>query len=324
MNRRVALHALGVALAVFLLPKRARSQTRTPVVAVPLIAAGPDDPPIIELRKGLAEYGYVDGRNIQILYRSSEGKVERLPSLLREFAQLNVDIIIAGATPIVAAAKGATSTIPIIMVGWDYDPVGAGFVDSLRRPGANVTGVYLSAEETIGKRLELLTELLPGVLNVAVLYDAIGKGHYQHIEPAAKAANLQVQPIEVVGPSDFAPAFKRAKAKGALAGLVLSSPHFYVNRSAIAAAAVAQRFPTIFEQSFMVQAGGLISYGQEPFYGWRRAGYFVSRILAGVRPSELPVEQPREYRLVVNARTAKAIGITVPEPILLRADEVIR
>jgi putative ABC transport system substrate-binding protein len=293
-------------------------------VAVPLIAAGPDDPLIVELRRGLAEHGYVDGKNIQILHRSTGGKVEGLPSLLRELVQLKVDIIIAGAAPIVAAAKEATKTIPIIMVGWDYDPVGAGFVESLSRPGGNISGVYLSTEETIGKRLELTTELLPGVSNVAVLYDDFGKRQYRHIESAAKAAKLQVQPIEVAGLPDFEPAVRRAKGKKAAAALVAFSPYFYVNRKAFADAALAHRLPTIFEISAMVQAGGLMSYGPETSHGWRRAGYFVSRILAGVRPSDLPVEQPREYRLVVNVKTAKAIGITVPERILSLADEVIR
>jgi putative ABC transport system substrate-binding protein len=293
-------------------------------VAVPLTAAGPDDPLIAELRKGLAEYGYIDGKNIQILYRSSKGKVERLPSLLGEMTQLKVDIIVAGAGPIVAAAKNATSTIPIIMVRWAYDPVAAGCVKSLSRPGGNLTGVYLSTVETNGKRLELFTELLPRGSSVAVVYDAIGKPQYQNIEAAAKAAKLRVQPIEIAGPSEFLSAIKSAKAKRTGAALVLFSPHFYIHRKAIAEAALAQRFPTIFEISSMVEAGGLISYGPDPSYGWRRAGYFVSRILAGMRPSDLPVEQPREYRLVVNARTAKAIGITVPEAILLRADEIIR
>jgi putative ABC transport system substrate-binding protein len=324
MNRRAALHALGVGGAAFLKPRRAWSQKPPPVVAVPLIAAGPDDPIIIELRKGLVAYGYIDGKNIQILYRSSGGTVERLPTLLRELVRLKVDIIVAGAAPIVVAARDATSTIPIIMVGWDYDPVAAGFVDSLSHPGGNVTGVYLSTEETTGKRLGLITELLPGVSHVAVLYDDFGKRQYQYIEPAARAAKVQVHPIEVAGLHDFGPALKRAKAQKASAALVPFSPLFYVNRTAIADAALAQRLPTIFEISFMVQAGGLISYGPELSYGWRRAGYFVSRILAGVQPSDLPVERPREYRLVVNVRTAKALGITVPEPILLRADEIIR
>jgi putative ABC transport system substrate-binding protein len=293
-------------------------------VAVPLIAAGPDDPLIVELRKGLAEHGYVDGKNVQILYRSTGGRVEGLPSLLRELVQLKVDVITAGAAPIVAAAKEATKTIPIIMVGWDYDPVAAGFVESLNRPGGNVTGVYLSTTETAGKRLELTTELFPGVSTIAVLYDDFGKQQYRHAQSAAKAAKLQVQPIEVAGLPDFEAALKRAKARKAAAALVLFSPHFYVHRKAFADAALAQRLPTIFEISSMVHAGGLISYGPEPSYGWRRAGYFISRILAGVRPSDLPVEQPREYRLVVNVKTAKALGITVPERILSLADEVIR
>lgn len=324
MNRRVALRALGAAWAALAVPHRAHSLDQVPVVAVPLIAAGPDDPIVVELRQGLAEHGYIDGKNVHVLYRSSDSKVERLPALLRELVQLKVDIIVTGAGPITAAAKGATRTIPIVMVGWNDDPVAAGFVDSVSHPGGNVTGVYLSTKETIGKRVELFTELLPGRSRIAVLYDRIGKRWYRDVEAVAKAAGLRVEPIEVNTPSEFGQAIKRARAKRASAALVLFSPHFYVDRKAIAEAALAQRFPTIFENSSIVEAGGLISYGPDPSYGWRRAGYFVSRILAGARPGDLPVEEPTKYLLVVNATTAKAIGVTLPEAILLRADRIIR
>lgn len=324
MNRRTALRTLGAAGIASLTSYAAWSQDRIPNIAVPIIAAGPEDPIILDLRKGLADYGYIDGKNIRIVYRSTGGRVDSLPALLRELVQLKVNIIIAGAAPIVAAAKEATTSIPIIMVGFDYDPIAAGFVGSLSRPGGNITGVYLGSEDTTGKRLELITELLPGASRIAALYDDFGKHQYQYVAAAARVAKVSIHPIEVAGFPDFKPALKRAKAKTVSAALVLFSPHFYVNRKAIAEAALAERVPTIFELSSMVQAGGLISYGSDLSYGWRRAGYYVSRILSGVLPSDLPVERPREYRLVINVRTAESLGITVPASILLRADEIIR
>jgi putative ABC transport system substrate-binding protein len=324
MRRRAALQAVVAVLAAWAIPSRAQAPARIPIVAVPLIAAGPDDPLLTELRRGLSEQGYVDGKNIRIEYRSSEGTIERLPAVLRELIEMKVDVIVAGAAPIVAAAKEATRTIPIVMVGWEYDPVAAGFVASLSRPGGNVTGVYLSSEETVGKRLELIKELLPNATSVSVLYDSFGAPQFSQLERAAKVANLRLRPVEAHAPYDFAAAFKRLKKTDAPAAIVLFSPHFYVNRKALAEAALAQRLPTIFEIEMMVQAGGMIAYGSEPAHGWRRAGYFISRLLTGARASELPVEQPNRYRLVANLRTARAVGITIPESIQLRADEVIQ
>lgn len=268
----------------------------------------------------------MEGENIRIEYRFAEGKLERLPAMLQELVQLNVDVIVAGAEPIVRAAKQATSTIPIVMIGRDYDPVAAGFVESLSRPGGNVTGVHLRTEETAGKRLELLKELLPRLSRLAVLYDSSipsGKRHFEEMEAAARALGLAVEPIGLRVPYDYETAFKRVKLHKAVAIVVVFSPQFHVSRQRIADAALAQRLPTIFDEYSDVLAGGLISYGPNT-NGWQRASYFIDRILKGTRPSELPVETPNIYSLRINMKTAKALGISVPDSVLLRADEVIR
>lgn len=324
MKRRTALQVLGSILTACAIPSHAEKPGKIPVVGVPLIAAGPNDNIMVTLRRGLRERGYVDGENIRIEHRFAEGKVERLPALVLELVQLKVDVIVAGAEPIVKAARQATSTIPIVMVGWDYDPVAAGLVQTLNNPGGNVTGVYLRVEETVGKRLELLKEFLPGLSRVGVLYDSFGKRQFAQIEPAAAALNLSVLPIEIREPYDFGAAFKQAKTNKAEAVSVLFSPHFYVNRQRVADAALAQRLPTMFQDYTNVRAGGLISYGPNLTDGWLRAAYFVDRILRGAQPSELPVEQPSVYRMVVNMKTAKILRISIPESILVRADEVIR
>jgi len=324
MKRRDALQALCSVLAAWVTAPLAQQPNKIPVVGVPLIAAGPNDSIMVELRRGLSERGYVDGENIRIEHRSAEGKVERLPALLGELLQLKVDVIVAGAQPIVKAARQATSTTPIVMVSWDYDPVAAGLVESLNKPGGNVTGVYTRVEETVGKRLELLKDLLPGVSRIAILYDSFGKHQFERIGPAAGVLRLQILPIEIHEPYDFNAAFKRAKIGKAGAVSVLFSPHFYVNRQRLADAALAQQLPTMFQEYASVRAGGLISYGPSPTDAWMRAGYFIDRILKGARPSELPIEQPNVYSMLVNMKTAKALGITIPESIRLRADEVLR
>jgi putative ABC transport system substrate-binding protein len=292
---------------------------------VPLIAVGRnDEATMMQLLKGMGEHGYRDGHDVVIEYRFAEGKTQRIPALVRELVQLKVDVIVAGAEPIVKAAREATSTIPIVMVGWDYDPVAAGLVESLNRPGGNVTGVYLRLEETAGKRLELLKELMPAVTRIAVLYDGFGRREYAYVELAARALGLQVLPIEIGAPYDFDAAFKRAKSGGAGVVVALFSPHFHANDKQLARAALARRMPVVSANSGYVRAGTLASYGPNGEDGWRRAGYFVARILDGAKPGELPVERPAVFRTVVNLRTAQALGLRVPQPVLLRADEVIR
>jgi putative ABC transport system substrate-binding protein len=323
MNRRRALKILSSALALEVIPSQAQ-QNRLPVVGVPLIAAGSNDPIMMRLREGLSEYGYVDGKNIRIEHRSAKGNVENLPTLLTELVQLKVDVIVAGAEPIVRAATRSTITIPIVMVVWDNDPVLSGAVQTLNRPGGNVTGIYTRVEETVGKRLELIKELLPGATRIGVLYDRFAERQFAHVGSAAAGLGFQVVAVEIEEPYDFHRAFRQARVEKAGAVSVLFSPHFYVKRARLVEAATAYRMPTIFQEYSGPKAGGLMSYGPRPSDTWLRAGYFVDRILKGAKASELPVEQPDVYSLVINMKTAKSLNLTVPESILLRADEIIR
>jgi putative ABC transport system substrate-binding protein len=289
-----------------------------------MLAAGPNDPVIERIRRELRTLGYVDGQTIRIEYRGAQGQVDRLPQLAQELVDLKVDVIIVGAGPIARAAKQATTTTPIVMVAFDYDPVAAGLVDSLSRPGGNVTGVFPRASDLVGKNLELLKELLPRVSHVAVLYDAVVTRQIEALRPAARALGVQLRLVEVRAPYDYNAAFKDATTKKADAMMVLGSAHSYVARDQIAKLALQYKLPTISPVDALVRAGGLISYGPDLLATWGRTTYFVDRVLKGASPAALPIEQPTQYFLVVNLRTAKALGITVPQSILLRADEVIR
>lgn len=324
LNRRSALRALALVLAACVLAAGAEERAKIPVVGVPLIAAGPNDPVMVNLRRGLSERGYVDGQNIRIEHRFTKGRVEALPEVMAELIQMKVDVIVAGAEPIVKAAMQATTAIPIIVIGWDYDPVASRLVQSLQQPGGNVTGVYLRVLETVGKRLELSKEVLPGLTRLAVLYDSFGNRQLPQAEPAGAALGISVIPIEVNQPYDFRTALRTAKSRRAEAAVVLFSPNFYVKRQQLVDAALEQRLPTVFQEYESVRAGGLISYGPSPNDGWYRAAYFIDRILKGTRPSELPIERPDVYYLVINMKTGRALGVTIPESVRLRADEIVR
>lgn len=314
--------ACGIASAIA--PLRAQQSGKVPVVGLLMLTAGPNDPIIERIRKELRSLGYVDGQTIRIEYRGAQGQVDRLPRLAQDLVELKVDAIILGAESIARAAKQATTAIPIVMVAFDYDPVAAGLVDSLSRPGGNVTGVFPRTSDLLGKNLELLKELLPRVSHVAVLYDALGTRQLEALKPAARAVGVQLRPVEVRPPYDYNVAFKDATKKKADALMVLGSAHSYVARDQIAKLALQHKLPTISGGDALVRAGGLISYGADLLAAWGRTAYFVDRVLKGASPAGLPIEQPTQYFLVVNLRTAKAQGITVPESILLRADEVIR
>jgi putative ABC transport system substrate-binding protein len=276
------------------------------------------------MHDGLRQLGYVEGQNLRVEFRSAQGKLDRLPGLAEELVRLKVDVIIAGAEPAILAAKDATSTIPIVMVGYVYDPVASGLADSLAHPGGNVTGVFTRTSELVGKRLELLKELVPRLSRVAVLWDSFSTREREEVEPAARTLGLQVTQLELRAPYDFRKAFKTAKNSKAGAVLLLFSPEFYMARTEIAASALAVRLATAAGHSEYTQAGVLVSDGSEGGGAYRRVAYFVDKIMKGAKPGDLPVEQSATFKLVINLKTAKALGITIPEPILLRADEVIR
>ena len=278
------------------------------------------------LRQGLRELGYVEGKNIVIESRSAEGKLDRLPAVAAELVRLKVNLIVSFGPPATRAAKQATATIPIVM-GFDDDPVGSGFVASLARPGGNITGLSTLAPEISGKQLELLKEIVPKLSRVGFLADVTRPGTAQtlrEINLAADAARVQLQYLEVRGPKDIEPAFRAAGKERADAILVLSSPILSSQRSQVVDLAAKSRLPAIYPQSDFMDAGGLMFYGPSITDLFRRAATYVDKILKGRMPTDLPVEQPMKFEFIVNLKAAKEIGLTIPPNVLVRADKVIR
>jgi putative ABC transport system substrate-binding protein len=277
-------------------------------------------------RQGLRELGHVEGKDIVIEWRhAEEGKLDRLSELAAELVRLKVDIIVTGSPTDTRAAKDATATIPIVMAA-DSDPVGNGFVASLARPGGNITGLSRMSPELAGKRLELLKEVVPRLSRVAVLGSSTLPGHAQMLretERAARAFRVQLQYLDVRGPKDIEAAFREASKGRADGGLVLGGP-VYSHRTQVADLAVKNRLPVIFPQSEYVEDGGLMSYAPNYADLYRRAAVYVDKILKGAKPADLPVEQPTKFELVINLKTAKQIGLTIPPNVLVRADRVIK
>jgi putative tryptophan/tyrosine transport system substrate-binding protein len=281
------------------------------------------------IRLALRELGYIEGQNIAIEYRYAEGKDDRLPGFATELVRLKVDIIVvAGGVAPVRAAKNATKTIPIVMTGGGIDPVKAGLVESLARPGGNVTGITLLARELGGKRLELLKEAVPKLARVAVLYDPAAPSPVHEVKEvlpvAARALGLTIQHWEVRAVDDFDRVFA-AMGKQRPDGLYVSGATLMnVNRKRTIGFALKSRLPSMYFTRGAVEAGGLMSYGADLADSYRRAAYYVDRILKGAKPADLPVEQPTKFELVINLKTAKQIGLTIPQSLLYRADKVIK
>ena len=280
-------------------------------------------------RQRLRELGYIEGHNLIIEYRDAEGKPERFPVLAAELAGLKPDVMVtAGGTAAVRAAKKATTTLPIVFVGVG-DPVQEGLVASLARPGGNVTGLSLVAPESISKWLELLKLVVPGADLVAVLYnpdpmpESARIARLREVELSARALGLRVQLFEARGPEEFEPAFSEISTSGAGALLLLSTPVFQIAQQRLADLAAKYRLPAVYQFREFVEAGGLMSYGPNSRELFQRAAEYVDKILKGATPAELPVEQPTRFHLVLNLKTAKALGLTVPQSLLARADEVI-
>jgi putative ABC transport system substrate-binding protein len=280
-------------------------------------------------RQGLRDLGYVEGRNIVIEYRSAEGKPERFPALAAELVALKVDVIVlAGGTLAALAAKQATRTIPIVFPA-AADAVTSGLVTSLARPGGNVTGLSFLGPEIIGKRLEQLKQAVPGVSRVAVLWQpgALGertdKDILKEAEVAALALGVRPQFVEARGPGDFDRAFSDMTKARAGALTVWSTPMFLSERRRLVDLAVKNRLPAVYPWREFVDAGGLMSYGPNQADMFRRAATYVDKILKGAKPGDLPVEQPTKFELVLNLKTAKALGLTIPQSVLGRADQVI-
>jgi putative ABC transport system substrate-binding protein len=277
-------------------------------------------------RQGLRELGYVEGENRLIEWRYAEGKLDRLPALAAELVRLKLDIIVSASPPVTGAIKDATVTIPIVMAH-DPDPVGNGFVASLARPGGNITGLASFAPELSGKRLELLKEIIPRLTRVTALGYSTEPGYAQvlrEIELAAGAIKLQFQYLDVLDPKDIETAFRTAAKGRADAVLVMNSPVFIAHRKQVADLAAKNRLPAIYYSTEFVEDGGLMGYGVSFTDLYRRAPTYVDKILKGRNPADLPVEQPTKFEFVINLKTAKQIGLTIPLNVLARADKVIK
>jgi putative ABC transport system substrate-binding protein len=277
-------------------------------------------------RKGLHDLGYADGHSIALEYRYGNDSYERLPALAAELVRLNVSVIVANGTPASLAAKQATTTIPIVMVE-TADPVGSKLVSSLAKPGGNVTGVaQLVGSEVFGKQLEMLKEILPNLRRVGLLFNPanpVQRAALSSTEAAAQGLGITVQPLGVERPSEFETALATAKRNGVAALMVTRDNIFLGQIRRLVDLTVEHRMPTMFGSRPFANAGGIIAYGPDPADMARRASIYVDRILKGTKPADLPVEQPTKFELVINLKTAKVLGLTVPPLLLARADHVI-
>jgi putative ABC transport system substrate-binding protein len=277
-------------------------------------------------RKSLRDLGYVEGQNIAIEYRYADGKRDRLSDLSADLIRLKVDVILVSGSLAIGALKNATKTIPIVMTTVE-DPVAQGFVDSLARPGGNITGLTNLAPELSGKRMELVKETLPKVDRIAVLWDPSGPGPavaFKETQAVAPPMGLQLQSLQVRSPNDFEGAFKAAIAERSGALIVLQSFLTNAHRRRIVDLALTHRLPGMYTQMEYVEVGDLMSYAPSYTDIYRRAATYVDKILKGTKPADLPVEQPTKFEFVINLKTAKQIGVTIPPNVLARADRVIR
>jgi putative ABC transport system substrate-binding protein len=318
-----------LALSLFLAPLASDAQPPGQIRRVGILTAvtAPTIEPLQELlRHGLRERGYVEGQHIVLESRSVEGHYERLPALAAQLVALPVDVLVTWGTPATVAAKQATSTVPIIFLAVG-DPVGSGIVASLARPGGNVTGVTNLTAELSAKQLELLKEIVPGLTQIAVLRNPrnpVSALNMRWTELAAQALGVQLHVVDVHDPSEFEAAFLSITGERAGALIVLADTMFLSQRRQIADLAIKRRLPAMFNWREYAEAGGLIAYGPMFAEQGRRVAEFVDKILKGVRPAELPVEQPMRFALVINLKTAQALGLTISPTLLFQADEVIR
>jgi ABC-type uncharacterized transport system substrate-binding protein len=318
---------ITVLLSLLAVPLAVVAQPPGKVYRLGFLSTDPPPAPLWEaLLDGLREHGYREGQNLVFEHRFSEGHAERFPELAAELVRLRIDCILVPTTPAALAAQHATQTIPIVMTT-AIDPVGAGLVASLARPGGNLTGLSGLGAALNEKRLELLQEVVPGLTQVAVLWNAANPANaaaWHETQTAARALGLRLHSQEVRGPLDFEGAFARMAQARPEALLVLSDALIGMHRPQIMEFATQQHLPGMFAGRLSVVDGGLMYYGANPADNYRRAAYYVDRILKGAKPADLPMEQPTKFELVINLKTAKALGLTIPPHILFQADEVIR
>jgi putative ABC transport system substrate-binding protein len=332
IGRRKSSKVFHIALAAILFPlcSSAYTQQLAKIPRIGFVSATGDSirpgPQVEGFRQGLRDFGYIEGKNILVEYRYIEGNLDRVPDLVADLVELKVDVLAIGNLVATRAAKQATNTIPIVMVA-TVDPVATGLVDSLARPGRNITGLTRLTRELNGKRLELLKEAVPAVSRVGILWEnapgpAIG---FKEYETAARALKMQLQSLQVQGPNPDLEGTFRTAGNGRANGLITVTGVLLTRYAKqIADLAIKNRMPSMYERIEYAAAGGLVSYSANDAESFRRAAYYVDKILKGAKAADLPVEQPTKFELVINLKTAKQIGVTIPPNVLARADRVIK
>jgi putative tryptophan/tyrosine transport system substrate-binding protein len=323
---------LTLCVMLFALTESVEAQQPQKVPRIGFLSAGDaarQSTPADAIRLALRDLGHIEGQNIVIEYRYAEGKRALYPEIAAELVSLKVDImVVTGGNVLVRAAKNATNTIPIVMVGAGADPVGAGLVESLARPGGNITGMTNLSAQLSGKRLELLKEAVPRLLRVAVLYDPATPDSVVDVKEvlpvAARALGLTIQPWEVRGTDGFEKVVAALNKERPDGIYVTPSPLMNANQKRIADFVLKNRLPSVFDRRTGVDAGGLMSYGADLADSYRRVAIYVDKILKGAKPGDLPIEQPTKFELVINLKTAKQIGVTFPSSVLAKTDKVIR
>ena len=324
MRRRSFLAGL---VGAFSAPLSAEAQQtgKVPRIGILAMLTSSKHPFFDAFRQGLREQGYVEGQTIALEYRSAHGRAERFPALAADLVRIKADVIVTESTPAALAAKHATQTIPIVMAAGG-DPVKQGLVASLSRPGGNITGLTLFTLELSGKRLQLLREVVPTTTLVAVIWNSANRASQDYLnetEATARSLSLQLQTVEVRSPADLEAAFKSVTDARPNAFMSLPDGMLVDNRKRLAEFSVKSRLPAIFPEREFAEAGGLMTYGPNTASNFYRAATYVDKILKGAKPADLPIEQPTKFELVINLKTATALGLTIPPSLLLRADQVI-
>ncbi len=324
MERRAFIGVVSASFLSVPLAAGAQGAARAPRIAV--LGVTPSNPTLGEAFKlGLGELGYTDGQSVAVEYRDADGMPERLPQLAVDLVRLNVDIIFARGAGALSAVKQATSRIPIVAVDLESDPVAKGFVRSLAQPGGNITGVFLDLPELSGKQLQLLKEIIRSLSRVAILGDQVlNAPQFQATEAAAQALAMQPQLLDMRGSKDIDTTLEAARRGRAGAVLLLSSPLVFNQRVQIGSLALKKRLPAVSMFVEFAEAGGLMAYGPSIREAFRRAGGYAGRILQGARPADMPVERPTKFELIINLKTAKALGLVIPQSLLTRADQVVQ
>ncbi len=320
------LLALTLVLLAPLLASEAQQAGKTFRIALFSTGQQRSAPFLVAFEQRLRELGYVEGQNVTIDFRTAEGKAERFPAIMAEFVSLKPDLIVAGGPePVLQALRKATTSIPVVFVAIEFDPVARGHVTSLARPGGNVTGVTLRQTELAAKRVELLKDALPGATRVAVFWDSFSADQFKVTESAIRSLGLQPQSIEFRQPPyDLAGAFKLAERGRVEAVLCVASPVLWRERATIGELAARHRVPVVAAFEEEAQAGALLTYGTGLSDMYRHAATHADKVLKGAKPADLPIEQPTRFTLVVNLKTAKALGLTIPQSVLVRADQLIQ